>query len=132
MLNLIQSFQMTEFTTIPVVENTIKKETKDKDEIKQLKKQMRDMKMIMLRMEKQMKQMEKLIVTKFESLEDKQTKRAENTVVQENTSSHSQTIPKQQSFDISDIHDDNVGFLNKKYKLYNATITSIQEKVKDL
>ena len=123
---------MTEFTTIPVVENTIKKETNDKDEIKLLKKQMRDMKMIMLRMEKQMKQMEKLIVTKFDSLEDKQKKYIENTVVQQDIQSPTQTIAKQQSFDISDIHDDNVGFLNKKYKLYNATITSIQEKVKDV
>ena len=108
---------MSEFTTTPVAENTIKKETKDKDEIKHLKKQMRDMKMIMLRMEKQMKQMEKLIVTKFDSLEEKQKKESENTIVQEDQTIKQHILQKQQSFDISGIHDDNVGFLNKKYKL---------------
>ena len=90
-------------------------------EIKKIQKQMRDMKMIMLKMDKRMKTMEKLLMKQVETTNEPKTNEIISTQNQETGFGTNMTM--------SDIHDDNVGFLNKKYKLYNSNVKNIYNDV---
>ncbi len=90
-------------------------------EIKKIQKQMRDMKMIMLKMDKRMKTMEKLLMKQVETTNESKTNEIISTQNQETGFGTNMTM--------SDIHDDNVGFLNKKYKLYNSNVKNIYNDV---
>merc|ERR1711871_1416674 len=87
------------------------------DEMKKMQRQLRDMKMIMLKMDKRMKTMEKLLLQQIEP----------KTI--ETPPPQSKEVGFGTNMSMSDIHDDNVGFLNKKYKLYNSNVKNIYNDV---